>query len=117
MSGPVNISSGVPRGSVLGPTRLLLYFNDICEVTRYGSICLFADDFKLYNLAKNAQSLQDDLDSLANWSEIWQLNISFNKCCVLHLGKFNPKTSYNIYGRPVVNNITEVKDLGVYICR
>ena len=46
------ITSGVPLGSVLGPTWFLIFINDICD-TRKGHNILhtpFADDLNIYAL-------------------------------------------------------------------
>ena len=46
------VSSGIPQGSVLGPTLFLIYINDLPEVVN-SCIKLFADDTKLYMRANN----------------------------------------------------------------
>ena len=59
----VDVTSGVPQGTVLGPLFFLLYVNDLDSV-KYSTIKLFADDVLLYapvSSIKDCSALQDDL--------------------------------------------------------
>ncbi|KAA3680529.1 uncharacterized protein DEA37_0001350, partial [Paragonimus westermani] len=63
-------ASGVPRGSVLGPTLFLVYANDIPNLVRC-KIVLFADDIKLWASIRTSEDcvlLQEDLNALYDWS-------------------------------------------------
>ena len=63
--------SGVPQGSVLGPLLFLLFVNDVPRWI-VNSMKMFADDTKLLcrnETKSDSESLQKDLDSLANWSQ------------------------------------------------
>ena len=62
------VTSGVPQGSVLGPTLFLIYINDIDE-TVASEILKFADDTKIYarvDTVEAAEVLQQDLNSLCS---------------------------------------------------
>jgi len=39
------------------------------------------------------QILQDGLDKFKKWSKIWQLDLSFHKCAVLHISNDIRKNS------------------------
>ena len=60
-SGLLNISCGVPQGSVLGPLLFLLYINDIQNSTRILDFHLFADDSNLFYANKSLLTLVQKL--------------------------------------------------------
>lgn len=86
-SKPVNVKSGVPQGTVLGPLMFLMYINDIDDGIK-SQIRLFADDTILYAVIKSsgdASLLQRDLDKLVEWSKLWQMCFNPEKCKVLRI--------------------------------
>ena len=109
------MSSGVPQGSVLGPVLFIIYINDIIEIFSECTPSLFADDLKLYIRVTNLNDfsiLQDNLFSLHEWSNLWQLNIAYQKCSVLTFGKIAPNIDFN-FDSEVVPLAKNVVDLGV----
>ena len=110
------VSSGVPQGSVLGPTLFTVFVNDMPAQVEH-SIKLFADDTKLYcRMPAAAPSLQADLDTLVNWSAMWQLPFNASKSRVMHIGPNNPELAYLLDNSPVEVS-GEEKDLGIIIDR
>ena len=85
MSDPAQVRSGVPQGSVLGPSLFLYYINDIVEGIS-STIRLFADDTIMYlaiTSQRDASTLQRDLDKLAQWETKWKMAFHPGKCQVL----------------------------------
>ena len=117
-----DVVSGVPQGSVLGPVLFLIFINDLPD-TIDGIVKIFADDCKAYtkiSSVDDSNKLQENLDLLCDWSNIWKLNFNASKCKVMHI---NPGTSDDdIYNYTMLDDadnnvalsvVTEEKDLGV----
>ena len=114
------ITSGVIQGSCLGPLLFLLYINDLAEaISAVATMKLYADDVKLYSnmsaVPTNANVLQDQLNRLLQWSVVWQLPISFMKCCILNIGKANESCVQLLLGQSILPALSEVSDLGVVV--
>ena len=120
VSDELPVTSGVPQGSVLGPTLFIYYINDLPEVTNVPTK-IFADDTKSFNEIKTIDDsfhLQNAIDNMVNWTDDWMLYFNNTKCKVLHVGKNNPSHNYTIGDNQNKINlpVTESeKDLGVYI--
>ena len=114
-----DVLSGVPQGSVLGPTLFLIFINDIdcaVEVTR-GLIKKFADDTKCYMVVDSEEEkerFQAMLDGLSTWSIEWQMSFNMDKCHVMHLGRKNMNHTYDWGGGQLEVTDSE-KDVGVMI--
>ena len=81
----VDITSGVPQGSVIEPMLFLLYINDINNAIT-SQIKLFADDSVQYRNIRNQNDqviLQNDLNTMSSWAEKWLMELNINKCPVL----------------------------------
>ena len=87
----VEVISGVPQGSVLGPLLFLIYINDLDEGIK-SLILKFADDTKIFRKIvsdEDSRQLQNDLDLLLQWAEDWQITFNIQKCKVMHIGNRN----------------------------
>ena len=109
------VISGVPQGSILGPTLFLIYINDLPDKLK-NIVMIFADDTKLYGNTNQCDIIQEDINSMCQWSEKWLLGFNASKCKVMHIGNDNPKHSYFMTKGENASHICETneeKDLGV----
>ena len=113
----LNVDSGVPQGSVLGPILFILYVNEIPLILKSCETSIFADDTKLSSNAdtiSDAENIQTDIDELFNWCNEWKLVFNAEKCHVLHFGSKNYNYLYHINGT-LISSVEKQKDLGVTI--
>ena len=98
------VKSGVPQGLVLGPILFILFINDITQTLNNRVRCkLFADDVKLYSIVDTDMEinpLQEGLNKIFLWSQLWQLPINRVKCYVLHISnQQDARQQYTINGQ------------------
>ncbi len=118
------VTSGIPQGSVLGPTLFVMFINDLPECVD-STAYMFADDTKLYRSIKDEcdkDILQRDIDSLFDWSTKWLLKFHPDKCKVLRVrnkGKKVDNVSYSMktYDGSVtkLEIVDREKDIGVSV--
>lgn len=100
----VDIFSGVPQGSVIGPLLFVIYINDLpSELTNVSK--LYADDTKILSKVVSNEcvsSLQSDLDKAFIWTQNWLLKFNVSKCVVMHYGSNNKKRPLYIDGKQLL---------------
>jgi ribonuclease P/MRP protein subunit RPP40 len=82
-----SVASGVSHGTVLGPVLFLIFINDIANNID-SKIRLFADDCLLYRDIRTRQDqniLQWDLNTLHQWSQLWQMQFHVSNCYAMRL--------------------------------
>jgi hypothetical protein len=115
---PVQIGSGVPQGSVLGPVLFTLYINDMPKYVQ-SLLYLYADDTKILRQVRSTEDetiLQEDLLRLSEWSKIWLLEFHPSKCKVIEISKKSSKRNFNysLDGYPLQHTTSE-RDLGIIV--
>ena len=119
----LEVLSGVPQGSVLGPLLFIIFINDLPEILKH-FVKLFADDGKLIAAITEEElrvnQFQKDIKSLEKWCDEWSMCLNVKKCKIMHLGKDNPRRPYYMFdkssGSQIQLETTSVeRDLGIII--
>jgi len=117
-SDTVPVMSGVPQGSVVGPSLFLAYINDLPDSLK-SRVRLFADDTVVYltiNSKSDAETLQADLAKLETWENTWSMSFNPEKCEVIRISKKrNPIIHPYILHGIELNTTNSAKYLGLNI--
>ena len=117
----LEVTSGVPQGSILGPLLFLIYINDIDTVliNNSGYLSKFADDTKVMfpldgQSSQQSNGLQEIIKRLESWSQKWLMRFNTQKCTIMHFGSTNPNLKYYMNGDQIKESEAE-RDIGVII--
>ena len=70
-SSPSFPSSGVPQGSILGPTLFSAFINDLSSILPHDSTALFADDTTIYIVSDSLPTIQSSLQLCLDLANLW----------------------------------------------
>ena len=114
----VEVDSGVPQGTVLGPLLFLTYINDLPDGLN-STVRLFADDCIIYRDIMNSHdqcALQNDLIKLSHWEKKWQMSFNAQKCFVLRIpSSRSPLVTEYSLGDEILQEVNSHNYLGVEI--
>ena len=122
------VISGVPQGSIIGPTLFVLFLNDITSgLNDNTNIVMYADDTKIWREILNENDhilLQNDIDYLMDWALRNKMNFHPDKCKALMISNSRmplldilPEIQYFYSMGPneIIDYCDSEKDLGIHI--
>ena len=123
-SSSIDVVSGVPQDSVLGPLLFLLYIADLPRLLQ-NELVGYADDSTLLcgipnprNRSSVAASMNDDLAVISDWCSRWGMLVNPSKTRRMLISRsrtVEPLFPYLLIDGSVVEMISELKILGVIL--
>lgn len=114
----VDVPSGVPQGSVLGPLLFLIYINDLPNNVSL-SIRLFADDCIVYRKISSPDDhviLQNDINLISMWCSKWQVVLNSVKCKLVSFSRKKSNSDFSYYiNNSAINRVQSYKYLGIHL--
>lgn len=115
----VNVTSGVPQGSHLGPLLFILFVNDVEHILNFLNVSIYADDMKLFlEIAKASDIVifQREIDTFNTWCTKSLLELNVKKCNSISFTRKHITRQENInIGHKIVERCSQVRDLGVIL--
>ena len=112
------VTSGVPKGSILGPLLFLIYLNDLSTCLSISTLLQFVDHCKCISRIPSTRDrvcFQIDMNSLYSWSNEWHLSFKVSKCKELHFASTRhsaPSCHYCI-DDVLIEWVSHFRDLGI----
>ena len=83
----LQVNTGIPQGSVLGPLLFLVYINDIQHAVCNSNVFLFADDTNISCQTSIYEDYQLDLTSISSWLCSNKLTLNSDKTTLINFTK------------------------------
>ena len=118
-SDTLDVKSGVPQGSRLGPLLFIIYINDIISEIE-SDILIFADDTSLIasgtDPAQTAAQLNRDLAKISSWATKWKVTFNSSKSKdMIFSNKCLNNSPPLILNDVIIERVNSHRHLGLYL--
>lgn len=113
----IDVTSGVPQGSHLGPMLFILFINDVVNCLTYSDILIYADDIKIFktiSCVKDELNFQSDLNRFSSWCLANNLTLNVTKCKSMRFTR--ALRAFNVvyyFDGCVIDSVDTFRDLGI----
>ena len=108
-STPLNVSTGIGQGTILGPLVFIFYINDVMKNIADLRVNMFADDCLIYTVGNTwntmVPKIQEGLDKFQEWCLNNKLKLNVQKSKSLVIGTNHKLKNLDLHDRFVLNNI------------
>ena len=119
----LDISTGVPQGSILGPLLFIIYVNDFALSSEKFKFVMYADDtstletFSTNELNGNtASSINIELNKISEWLKLNRLtlNVQKTKYMLFKTSKKKVQTLLLQMDNKIIDNVLDFNFLGIH---
>lgn len=124
LSRDINVLSGVPQGSHIGPLLFIAFIDDVKRCFKHCKFLIYADDVKIFCKIRNDRdllNLQQELNVFCDWCSLNKLCLNVSKCKVMNFsrrryGRYGLDNSLFLNG-VMIERVHSFLDLGVLFSR